>query len=237
MLQSIWIFILAWYNLPFTLLLAICLLLGFLQWTGLGGDQDTETGGDMDGDAGLDHDLDGDVDPDAEGYADHDVDLHAGSADMPGFSILAYLGLGRAPLLIILLLLLGSVGLLGWLFNSLVTRLLGFYPGLIFGMVLVASLLLGSLISSRIARAIGSALPPVSTTATLAQNLVGRRGTVISPFVDRRYGMVHLRDAAGTLISVFATTWEEPPIRRGEQVVFVQYDAVKRLYEVVRANL
>jgi membrane protein implicated in regulation of membrane protease activity len=254
MLQTILAFVMAWYNLPFTILLCICVVLALLQWIGLGGehDSDADVGAHVDADADADLHLDvhADVDADADAdlhldvgahadadagaHADHDVDHGGGES---GFSVLAYLGLGRAPLMVILLMLFGSVGLLGWIFNSLLFRGFGTYPGLAFGGVFVAALLGGSVISSRLARMIGRMLPPVSTTATPANALVGRRGTVISPFVDQRYGMVHLRDVGGTLISVFAVTAEgDEPIRRGEEVILVHYFGENRTFEVVRAD-
>ena len=57
---------------------------------------------------------------------------------------------------------------------------------------------------------------------------------MISPFVDERYGMVHLRDDGGTLISLFAITEDEQPIGRGESVILLSYDAVQRRYLVTR---
>jgi hypothetical protein len=57
---------------------------------------------------------------------------------------------------------------------------------------------------------------------------------VISPFVDDRYGMVHLRDDGGTLISVFATTEDEQPIARGDSVILLSYDIAQRRYLVTR---
>jgi membrane protein implicated in regulation of membrane protease activity len=248
MLQSILAFVTAWYNLPFTILLLICVILALLQWVGLSGEHDTDA--DIHADADLHADVeihadadfhaDTDADTDADFGTDHDVDpdhdVDAGHAGESGFSLLAYLGLGRAPLMVILLMLFGSVGLLGWLLNSILFSALGSYPGLAFGLIFLMSLVAGSLVSSRIARWIGRTLPPISTTATTANALVGRRGTVISPFVDQRYGMVHLRDVGGTLISVFAVVAEGETIRRGEEVILVQYDAVTRTYEVVSAN-
>ena len=251
MLSSILTFMLAWYNLPFTFLLAVCLLMAALQWIGLGGDHDTdaEAEGDLDGDLDhdldsdfdhdLDHDLDSELDHDLEGHLDHDANLGEtadASGSESGFSILAYLGVGRAPLLVTLLLLFGSVGLTGWIFNGLAISVLGTYPVPILACALLVSLGLGSLVSSRIARAIGRTLPPISTTVTSAHAMVGRRGTVISPFVDQRYGMVHLRDSAGTLISVFAITQAAQPIRRGEEVILIDYNPDKHLYTVICAN-
>ncbi len=98
--------------------------------------------------------------------------------------------------------------------------------------VLPITIVVGTLISSRSARFIGRALPPISTTATRAQALVGRRGTVISPFVDTKYGMVHLRDDGGTLLNVFAVIKDGEPIKRGSEMSLVAYDPLKKVYTV-----
>lgn len=234
MLNDTWIFISAWYNIPFTLLLLSCIFLAFLQLIGLGGegdsDADLDSDLDLDADADLDGDLDVDGDVDADGDLDHDLD--PGGGDFSNLlSALAFLGIGKAPLMVVLLLLFGSMGLLGWTFNSLVQNRLGYYPGLAFALVLPLSLVLGGLFSSRTARFIGRALPPISTTASHAAALVGRRGTVISPAVDQKYGLVRLRDDGGTLINIFATT-DNNPIQRDQEVILLAYDKEKKQYIV-----
>lgn len=248
-------FIFAWYNLPYTLLLGLCVFLGGLQILGLGGGEDHDTEADHDLDHDVDHDIDHDVDHDidqdvdhdldhdADADADHDVDHDAdhdvapASSSVSAFSILAFLGVGRAPLLVVILLLCGSVGLLGWALNALLLGLVGGALGfLVFLGTLPFALIGGVLISSRTARFIGNTLPPISTTATGAQALVGRQGTVISPFVDEKYGQVHLRNPGGTLISIFAVVENEPPIKRGEKVVLVEYTTAQRRYIVTRAR-
>ncbi len=258
MLDSAWSFILAWYNLPFSFLLGLCVVLAVSQAIGLGGDHegdanadtdadadtdvdhdvDVDHDADLDHDAALDHDLDHDVDHDLDHTADHDVDHHLdheAHADSVGaLSVLAFIGLGKAPLLVVLLILFGAIGILGWIMNYAVQRVFGAYPGIAFAAVLPLALIAGSLVSSRTARLIGRALPPISTTATRAQALVGKRGAVISPFVDEKYGQVHVRDSGGTLISVFAVTEAEAPIGRGSDVVLVSYNPEKKLYTVTR---
>ncbi len=249
MFTGVWDFIFAWYNLPFTFLLGLCVLLAGLQLAGLGGDHDGDTDldaeadadidtdvdmdadADLDGDADFDHDLDHDLDHDADHHVDHDA--HSGAGD--GWSVLAFIGLGKAPLMVVLLILFGAIGILGWAANSVVRSVFGAYPGIAFAAVLPLSLIGGGLVSSRTARFIGRALPPISTTATRAQALVGKRGTVISACIDGRFGQVHVRDAAGTLISVFAVTDADEPIPRGNQVVLIDYDVVKKQYLAVRA--
>ncbi len=134
--------------------------------------------------------------------------------------------------MVVVLIVLMTTGLLGWFLNGLAMGILGFFPGLLLVLTFMVSVVLGSLISSRVTRFIGRTLPPVSTTATRAQALVGRPGTVISPFVDDHYGMVHLRDDGGTLITVFATTEDEQPVTRGDSVILLSYDATQRRYLV-----
>jgi membrane protein implicated in regulation of membrane protease activity len=242
MLNDAWSFVFAWYNLPFTFLLATCLLLATLQFLGLGGEHDGDVDADIDVDVEVDVDVDADLDLDAE--ADLDVDGDSGidhSAGVDGGSgalslhFLAYLGFGKAPLLVVLLILFGSVGVLGWLFNSLAEGYFTSYPSIVFAAVLPLSLMIGTFFTSRTARFIGRALPPVSTTATRAQALVGRRGIVTSPYVDGKYGLVRLRDAGGTSISVFAVIDGEEPIERQSEVVLVTYDTAGKRYTVTRS--
>jgi membrane protein implicated in regulation of membrane protease activity len=258
MFESFWTFLLAWYNLPFTLMLVLGVVLAGLQLLGLshdgeadadaevdadvdvGGDIDADVDADMDADLDadvhmdVDHDLDTDVDHDIDHDLGHDADHDLSRDTLSGFSWLAFIGIGKAPLMVVILIVLMTTGLLGWILNGIAVGILGFFPGLLLLGTFLVSLVTGSLVTSRVARFIGRALPPVSTTATRAQGLVGRPGTVISPFVDARYGMVHLRDDGGTLISVFATTEDEQPIPRGEMVILLSYDAAQRLYLVTR---
>jgi membrane protein implicated in regulation of membrane protease activity len=65
-----------------------------------------------------------------------------------------------------------------------------------------------------------------------AQALVGRRGVVVSPFIDEKYGLVRLRDVGGTLLSVFAIIQSGEPIKRGSEVVLVAYDPTLKRYTV-----
>jgi len=243
---SFWTFLIAWYNLPFTLMLGLGIALAGLQLIGLSHDSDTDIDTDADVDADVDadidsdidadlaihHDLDHDVDHDIDHDVDHDSDMNQDS--LSGFSWLAFIGIGKAPLMVVLLIVLMSTGLLGWFLNGLAVGMLGVFPGLLLLGTFLLSLVIGSMITSRVTRFIGRALPPISTTAIRAQALVGRPGIVISPFVDDRYGMVHLRDDGGTLISLFAITEDEQPIARGTSVILLSYNAAQRLYLVTR---
>jgi membrane protein implicated in regulation of membrane protease activity len=248
MFENFWTFLITWYNLPFTLMLGLGVVLAGLQLLGLShdGDTDADVDGDVDADADadvdtdialhhdLDHDVDHDIDHDIDRDLDHDVEHDMNHDSLSGFSWLAFIGIGKAPLMVVVLIVLMTTGLLGWFLNGLAMGILGFFPTLLLLGTFLISVVAGSLVTSRITRFIGHTLPPVSTTATRAQALVGRPGTVISPFVDDRYGMVHLRDDGGTLISLFAVTEDEQPIARGESVILLSYDAIQRRYLVTR---
>src|SRR6478609_2332560 len=113
MLTQAWTFISAWYNLPFTILLGLCLLLAGAQLTGFSGEQDQD--GDADADSELDHDMYGDTDADSDGEAEGDpnadadsdtaIDGAATSSFLTPLAFLTQIGVGRAPLVIVLLIL------------------------------------------------------------------------------------------------------------------------------------
>jgi membrane protein implicated in regulation of membrane protease activity len=218
---------------------------------GLDHDLSADLGHDLDSD--LDHDLDAQVDHDLDAGVDHSMDHDAGELDQAAehdldasggaahgaasaTSLLAFLGVGKAPLLVVLLILLDLVGMLGWAFNGLASSYFNPYPALLFPFVSAASLLIGGVFTSRITRFIGRTLPPISTTVTRAQALVGMCGTVISPFVDEKYGQVHLRIQDRTLITVFVVNDGLETIRRGDEVILVDYNPNRRIYTVTRSS-
>src|SRR6185436_14675187 len=153
MFTNAWSFIFAWYNVPFTFLLGLGLLLAVLQLIGLGGDAD----GEADAEADFDHevelesevDLDHELDSDMDGEADAEGDAEIDSATASPFSWLAFLGVGKAPLLVVLLILFGAIGIAGWVMNGLLQRLFGTYPGLAFIVVLPLAVIIARWVSSR----------------------------------------------------------------------------------------
>jgi membrane protein implicated in regulation of membrane protease activity len=270
MFTNVWDFISVWYNLPFTILLSLCLVLAAFQLLGLGSDHDSDTDSDLDHDVNMDHnvdlehdidldhamdidhnvevehdvDLDHGIGPDHEAEVDHDIEQdmdhaveheveHSVDSNSPStLTLLAFLGIGKAPLIVVLLILFSAVGILGWTLNGILHLMLGPYTGVAFAVVLPAAVIGASWVSAQVTRFIGRALPAVSSTATRAQTLVGRRGKVISPFVDQKYGLVHLRNEGGTLMSVFAVAAGTETARRGDEVVLVAYDAQQHRYSV-----
>jgi membrane protein implicated in regulation of membrane protease activity len=217
-----------WYNLPFSALLVISVLLSLLQLVGLGGEQDASADADADADGDLDGDADADTD--ADGDADADGDVDAGNA----LNGLAFLGIGKAPLAIVLAILTGATAIFGWVFNAVTNLPAGWgLPGLI--VTGTISLAVAIIVTGRIARLIGRALPPVSTTVMRQQALVGRTGEVVSATIDNGYGLVRIRDNAGTMINVFAVADEGKSFQKGQTVMLASYDRERNKYGVTDA--
>lgn len=276
-LAELWSFAIAWYNLPFSLALLAFLGLSAVQFIGLEQDHDAaaDAGADADAhvdldhdlsvdhdvsvdhdlavehDADLGHDLDHDVGHDLDHDVDHDVD-HDASSDTGGVpawaEVLAFLGVGQAPLTMVLLVLLGGFGIVGWIMNALILSVSPAYlrfswlpawlAWLPFILVLGVDLALGAWFTSRVAVFIGRAVPAFSSTATSVKRLVSRRGYVVSPQVDEKYGQVKVRDPGGTLITVFAVVDPgKPSISRDTEVILVEYDEAKKVFIVVPSDL
>jgi hypothetical protein len=190
----------------------------------------------------MDHDVDQDVDHDVDHDVEHDVATGAGhdAGGMPAWAgALRFLGVGQVPVTMLLLILLGAFGILGWIANSAVLGITPKYPGgWALGLVLALDVLVGGAITHRLAGFLGKAVPAFSSTATSVKRLVSRRGHVVSAQVDETYGQVKLRDPGGTLITVFAVVDPgKPPIPRDSSVVLVEYDPAKKRFVVVPSDL
>src|SRR5512136_260247 len=185
----------------------------------------------------LDHDLDHDIDHDVDHDVGHDVAHDAGGA--PAWAgALRFLGVGQAPLTMVLLVLLGGFGILGWIANASVLGIMPKYPAWVLAVVLLLDLFVAAWFTSRVAVFIGRAVPAFSSTATSVKRLVSRRGHVVSPQVDEKYGQVKVRDQGGTLITVFAVVDPgKPSILRDAEVILVEYDEAKKMFIVVPSDL
>jgi hypothetical protein len=159
---------------------------------------------------------------------------HDGGEMPVWLGLMQFLGVGQAPLTMVLLVLLAGFGLLGWLLNSMVVKFMPAYPGWAILPVVAMATLAGAWTTSRAARFIGRAVPAFASTATSVTRLVGRRGYVTSAQVDNSYGQVKVRDPGGTSLTVFAVVDpKQPPLPRDAEVFLVEYDPVKKVFVVV----
>lgn len=231
--MGLFAFLLEPQNIPFLLALASTLVLALLQIFSGGGDGDADADADIDADMDVNADIDADVDVDADIDAEADADTDAASISGGGFfgSLLAALGVGRVPLLIILMVFMGSFGASGLLVNTLLADNLNGYPELAIFPVFVISFLFAFFITNRIG-GVFARIVTRGTAAISAEQLVGRVGKVVSHTVSTTYGRVEVRDKHGSLHTVYAIIREGEPLPDQSEVALVAYDAAQRHFIV-----
>jgi membrane protein implicated in regulation of membrane protease activity len=233
--------LLAGQNIPFLVALGCCVALALIQIVAGFGDHDSQVDTDADADADLDldadsgvdldHDLDLDADADADADLDHDIEAgHHPEVAGAGTGILSALGIGRIPLMLVLMGFLGSFGAVGLIINSLLVAG-GSYPSWGLVATLLASLVLAVPLTGTLSGALAR-VAPRSTTAVSFEQLVGRVGTVASGHVSSTYGRVAVRDSHGTLHTVYAVVEEGEPLPERSEVALLRYDQSQRRFIV-----
>jgi hypothetical protein len=218
--MTLWNYLVAWANVPFTVAVGVTLLFALVQASGLAGllgGHDADAG-DADGDADADADADGDAD-DA-----HDAD------DADGESALARLGsafgMGRLPMTLLAQVFLIVLGVCGLLIN---VPFIG--AGAIPLTTLFYSLPLATIVALGGNAAMTRLLAPIvddkAQAATRRGALVGSIATVISTKVTEEFGEVRIRDKSGhdlRLIVKLAKGDAASRLREGQEAVVVDVD-------------
>jgi membrane protein implicated in regulation of membrane protease activity len=232
-----------WWNAVYTLpLAAVLLVLAITSIIGLIGGALGEVfqsdHHDVDHDVDVDHDLDldHDVDVDHDLDVDADADVHAhhagcghghGGADH-GFLLdfLVALGVGRAPLMLVLqmlVLLWGVVGLgLHQTFGAA-------GPGALLWS-LPATLAISLLGTRAFALLFGRFFKQKESYALQRNEMAGRTGRVVFA-VTAEEGTVHVRDQHGTLHRLRARC-PEGRLESGQEIIVLGYDPDRKVYEV-----
>jgi hypothetical protein len=198
-------------NLPYWIFLSLGVVLFLLVIFSGGGDNDADVDGDVDIDGDWDTDLDIEVDADADG-------------GFTALQALGWLGLGKAPLLLLLAIDFSLWGLLGWVLNLL----LGIPTGLLGNAVLIVSLILGLLGGSIISRPIGKLFAAFGED-TRGDRLIGCTGTVVSVNIPQQpttqIGQVDAIDPAHNLVSINVQLpdWATQIPKRGDPVIIIEY--------------
>lgn len=240
--------ILNWWNLIFVLPFGLALLyLGLYTVSGITfGDSDLDADGDLDidHDVDMDHDVDADADADQDIDADHDLDAdHDADAEhelegesqsisqgSSAGSALSWLGVGRVPLSIVLMVLLLTWGVVGFITNAALQRSGAAATIISVPVAAVVSLAVTRLVAMFIARY----LPLYETTARRRHELLGSIGEAILP-IDRKFGMASVRDQTGDLYQVACRAEEDAdPIPKGTRVQLISYNAKQGLFYVTR---
>lgn len=226
-------------NLPYWIFLGsgVVLFLFVIVSGGTDDDLDVDADLDIDADLDLDADLDIDADVDADVGAgasprtnvniDADTDFDGGEGLTPG-QVLAWFGIGRTPLILLLAMDLTLWGFIGWFLNVALGDALNRPPmGLMAIAVFISSLAFALFIGSLLSRPIGRIFAAFGEDAS-SDRLIGCLGTVTSAFVpfehSGKIGQVDVKDAASNFVTISAKLpdWATITLRRGAKVLVIE---------------
>jgi hypothetical protein len=224
-----------WWNLIFIVPFGLALLyLGVYAMSGF-------TFGEADADVDLDADVD--VDVDADIVADADPGLHAGDAEVHGgpdvhvqvghvplhIIAITWLGIGRVPLSLALMILMMSWGIFGFLTSYYLEqngtdRELAPVISIVFAAV--GSLMTTALVSRSMARWV----PMFESYAGRRHELLGRIGEAIFQ-IDGSSGSASVRDEYGNLFHVpCRVRGGQEPLAKGTRVRLVAYNGKEKTF-------
>lgn len=175
-----------------------------------------------------DDDLDIDATVDADVDVDADIDADANASDFSFAQALGWVGIGKAPLILLLATDLSLWGLAGWMLNvSVGSRLSSLVGGLVGSAILGASLLIALFIGGQLAKPIGHVFASFGEDAS-SDRLVGCIGTVstgrIPIITEAKIGQVDVLDSARNLVTVNAIVpdWASVSPQRGDKVLVIE---------------
>ena len=228
--MSLWSSLLAWGNVPFTIALGVAVLFATLQMSGLLGLLAGDADGDGDADADVDADVDAHVEVDAHADVDADADADAdadGDADAEhggfGRAVLASVGAGRVPLIVLFETFTLSFAFTGIAINTFSLARLGGVPPVSLAWTLPIAILAGYLATRFLGSWLAGILADKAQEATSRAELVGLAGVVISSRVSKEFGEVRLRDKTGHVVRVVCRA-HGADIAEGREVVVVNED-------------
>jgi hypothetical protein len=252
--------LLAWHNLIFIAPLLLALLyVGLYAVTGIGAgegadadhdvDHDVDAEADFHADADVHADADADVDAhvDADADVDGDADVHADAdahdhahaeangGGSPLSTMLTLLGVGRTPFSIVMVVLLMTWGIIGFLTNVILLQKSSTGP--IVSLLPIGLAAVGSLVLTRgLSGFLGRVMPTNETYARRRHDLLGSVGEAILP-VDSSFGMAAVRDDHGDLFQVACRLQgERAALPKGAKVRLVAYNGKSGIYNVVEHN-
>jgi hypothetical protein len=202
-------------NLPYWIFLGMGVLLFLVVIVSGGGDED------------FDLDADADVDVDVDVDADVDTDADFGEGGFSALEILGWLGVGKAPLILLLAIDCSLIGVLGWMLNVAIGGVTGSIPeGFLAGVVAALSVVISLFLGGLISRPLGSVFASFGEDVR-SDRLIGCTGTVSSAALplenQNKIGQVDVLDPAGNLVTVSAVLpgWATVIPSRGMPVLIV----------------
>jgi hypothetical protein len=230
-LMTLWQFLVAWPNAPFTFAVCVTVLFALIQASGVL--SALSGGGDADGHADADADVDGDVDADADADADSDADGDGedsdgddGEAESGWIAKLgAPLGVGRIPITLIGEIFMVVFGVAGLVMNTYFVEA-SEIPWMSLLWTLPGATMVAYGAQSATARVIAPLVDDRPAAATKRNELVGSIATVISRSVTEDFGEVRIRDRSGHDVRLIVKlTHGGSSLREGQEAVVVDVDA------------
>lgn len=222
-----------WWNLIFIVPFGVALLyLGIYATSGITfGDADFGGDGDVDADGDVAADGHAEIDADAHGDVDGG-DVHAHGHHMPfHVALLSWVGIGRVPLSLVLMVLFMTWGFFGFMTSYYLEETWNdrsLIPAISVAVAAVGSLLTTALLS----RAIARWLPASATYALRRHDLLGAVGEAVYQ-IDQQTGVVSVRDRHGDLFQVPCRVHgDHEPIAKGRRVRLVAYNGKERAFYV-----
>lgn len=163
----------------------------------------------------------------AEVDADADVHVEA-DHDVPA-AVLAVLGVGRAPLSLLLVTGLVTFGAAGICSNLVLEPWLGSHWARGAADVFAASIA-AVVVTGTAARVFARFIPSLESYATEVHDVIGVTG-VAEIRIDGGFGVARVRDRTGTSLQIRCCA-HAVPIPKGTEIVVVDFDDERRLYTV-----
>ena len=223
--MTVWDYLVAWPNVPFTISVGATLLFALAQASGLAG---ILGGGDAEGDADADADVDGDVDADAAADGDADSDADGDDADGESWALRlgSSFGMGRLPMTLLAQVFLVVFGVSGLLLNVAFVST-GAIPFWTLFYSLPVATLVALTANATMTRLLAPIVDDKAQAATQRAALVGSIATVISRQVTEEFGEVRIRDRSGhdlRLVVKLAKGDASAALREGQEAVVVDVD-------------
>ena len=211
----------AWYNWPFIFTFLIGIL--FVGITLLG----------------VDHDTSGGIDLNGDGAPDIQIGKDFGKGGFH-WGWLAWLGVGKAPVTVLLEVMLITFGMSGLLVNAIAMDMVGDLSGIAFPISLIIATISAVKATKGTASLFGRYAPPDAPTSRKSGDFLGCVG-VTATSVTRNIGQVRVKltsnEPEAILNACIDPKSTNTDIQRGINVLIVGYDSNRRVYHIVPDNM
>lgn len=191
-----------WYNVIFLVSFITGILLSIVYGVlGHGGDVSSD----------IDHDMDHET--------GHDLDYDGGGIFA---GILSFLGVGRCPISIIIIVMMITWGFIGLAFNALFVGMKVIPHQIYFLFSLGIASVLSVIATRYLSIGIAKIMPKMETSAVIISSLVGRYGTA-KVSIDEKSGSARVSDENGTSHIIYCKTKGDETIGVNEEIFVLQY--------------